>query len=131
MDIRSIPITLNYAADTPVGTLALSHELEDFLLEQHRDVRLSIVISHAGEKPKLVQVALVTEVLPFNALDDSRAKGMGLSGFTDNIYLGDCVREWATAMREEQELTRQQMREGLEHSKEVLAFQQSVFKEAT
>lgn len=137
MDIRSIPITLNYEADKPVGTFTLSDELEAFLLDHHRAVRLSIAISHADEKPKLVQLALVTEVRPVDEqqmanerLDESRKYGMGLSGWSDTIYLGDCIREWTTSMREEQELTRQQMREGLEHSKEVLAFQKSVFEGA-
>jgi hypothetical protein len=61
-------------------------------------------------------------------LDEVRQSAVHMNGLTETIYLGDCIREWTRALREEQELTRQQMREGLEHSKEVLAFQKSVLE---
>ena len=54
-----------------------------------------------------------------------------MNGLTETIYLGDCIREWTRALREEQELTRQQMREGLEHGKDALLFQKALFEKET
>lgn len=110
----SIPITLNFEADNPVGIMTLSYELERFLLEHHRGVRLSVAVSHAEkDNPKLLQVALITEVRPSeesevrrqNAidginLDDIRKTAMALSGLTDTIYLGDAIREQTKVLQE-------------------------------
>ena len=64
-------------------------------------------------------------------LEEVRKSAVAINGLTETIYLGDCIREWTRALREEQELTRQQMREGLEHGKDALLFQKALFEKET
>lgn len=68
MSRNTIPITVNYEADKPVGSLTMSEDLERFLLGCHRP-SVSIAISHAERKnPKVIQMALLSRVRPASEL---------------------------------------------------------------